>query len=63
MELFCTGRKMSAREAADRGLVTRLLDGNPAKFEEWVEEELSRLADVPAKVRGANQFGRNQMMD
>ena len=63
MEMFCTGRKMSAREAADRGLVTRLLDGDPDKFQERVEEELSRLADVPAKVRGANQFGRNQMMD
>ena len=43
---------MSAREAADRGLVTRLLDGDPAKFEERVEEELNKLADVPAKVRG-----------
>ena len=50
MEMFCTGRKMSAREAADRGLVTRLLDGDPDKFEERVEEELSKLADMPAKV-------------
>ena len=63
MEMFCTGRKMSAREAADRGLVTRLLDGDPDNFEERVEAELSRLANVPAKVRLANQFGRNQMMD
>ena len=56
MEMFCTGRKMSAREAADRGLVTRLLDGDPDKFQERVEEELSRLADVPAKVRMENQM-------
>ena len=50
MEMFCTGRKMSAREAADRGLVTRLLDGDPDKFEERVEKELSKAEK--AALRG-----------
>ena len=46
--MFCTGRKMSAREAASRGLVTQVFDG--ARFEEEVEAQLNKLADVPTAV-------------
>ena len=46
--MFCTGRKMFAREAASRGLVTQVFDG--AKFEEEVEAQLNKLADVPTAV-------------
>ena len=55
MEMFCTGRKMSVREAASRGLVTQVLDG--AKFEERVEAQLNKLADVSTSVsKDINQF-------
>ena len=46
--MFCTGRKMAAREAASRGLVTQVFDD--AAFEERVRGELDKLADVPTEA-------------
>jgi enoyl-CoA hydratase/carnithine racemase len=62
-EMFCLGKKMSASEAAHRGLVTKTFPKE--RIREGADEELRKLAKVPARVswRKTIQYPKWKIID